>query len=233
MRFFVPPAGIRDKTAIILDRDVLHQLTRVLRSRPGDHVVLLDNSGREFTVELTSISPKAIEGSVIDVKTNANEPTSIVTLYQALPKKLSLFELVLQKCTEIGVSRFVPIITERTEREHLGKIDRLHTIIREAAEQSERGRLPTLSEPMQFKTAIEHDNSELRLISHSRLQKNQSVNLPHPMPKTVSIYIGPEGGFTEDEITFSISKNLTPLSLGPRILRTETAAIVAAGKILI
>jgi 16S rRNA (uracil1498-N3)-methyltransferase len=138
---------------------------------------------------------------------------------------------VLQKGTEIGVSRFVPLITERTERIHVPKPDRPEKILKEAAEQCERGKIPELGETQKFPGAFANARGLQKILLHGRGQ--------HPLlskiiakQSPIDIFVGPEGGFTENELTQAKKHGCTITSLGPRVLRTETAGIVAIACIL-
>ncbi|MBI4995030.1 16S rRNA (uracil(1498)-N(3))-methyltransferase [Candidatus Peregrinibacteria bacterium] len=233
-RFFLNPENFTENTVTLTDINILHQILRVLRMHTGDQCVFLDNSGLEFLSKITELNEKKAVAKILEKRKNACEPEIFVILFQAMPKKPELFELVLQKGTEIGVSAFVPLITERTEREQLSKRDRLEKIIREAAEQSERGKTPSLSEPIIFEKAVMEIFDGISIILHSRGNwPNLSSKLAKiKTAKKCRIFIGPEGGFSEKEIKFAEQKGFFICSLGSRILRTETAAIVAGGLVL-
>ena len=231
-RFFLPADWISQSTAVITGK-IIHQLRDVLRLGIGDHITILDNSGWQYEVELMEVGAGKIEGAVISKNLAAGEPRTSITLYQALLKG-SNFEVVLQKCTEIGVTDFVPMLCERcvAGEPTSNRISRWKTIILEAAEQSRRGRLPGLHDVIQFNDArrlasgivlLPWEGERLRdigdvLKSHSKAEK----------PQKVSILIGPEGGFSSQEVEFALNCGTVPVSLGPRILRAETAGLVAA-----
>lgn len=203
--------------------------------RNGDKFIALNNSGFEYLCVLEELNGDNAHARITEKRINNAESEISVTLYQALPKKMELFELVLQKGTELGVSEFVPLITEHTERREITKRDRLEKILREAAEQSERGRIPSLSEPIDFEKAVEENFDGISIVLHSR-GNWPSLTSRLPEIKTVKkcrIFIGPEGGFSETEIKFAEQKGFYVCSLCPRILRTETAGIVAVSLVLI
>lgn len=229
-RFFLKPECIQERKIVITDTATLHQMQRVLRMKQGDQFIALDNSGNEFLCEIEKITDGEIEAAILKKQQNISEPTPSITLYQALPKKMGLFEWVLQKGTEIGVSAFVPLITSHTERRVLSKPDRLKKILCEAAEQSERGKIPELLEPMDFEKAIARNQSEKKILFHCRgefpvLSEKIAELKTHTL---IGIFIGPEGGFSTAEIEKAQSNGISIYSLGPRILRTETAGIIAA-----
>lgn len=230
-RFFLPEDSFAPG-AVVITGELVHQLRHVLRQKAGDHIIALDNSGWEYEVELRKIDSSHAEGEVINKALAAGEPETRVTLYQAL-LKASNFGVVLQKCTEVGVSGFVPIITERcvARAPESKRLRRWHDIIREAAEQSRRGKLPLLHNVMKFEEACKSIRG-LPLLPWEG-EKVRGIREVLKNPKTrnapeVSILIGPEGGFSSSEVELARSCGIVPVSLGRRILRAETAGLVAA-----
>lgn len=230
-RFFVPPESIQADRVILQDA-VLHQLRHVLRMKPGESFIVLDNQGWQYTVVLHDETMAVITHR----QPAANEPAVRITLYQALLKKDN-FEWVLQKCTEIGVATFVPVESSRTipraSDVNNHKIQRWQRIITEAAEQSRRGVLPALRTAQTFEQALEHIPAYDRALipwENETARTIEEALRPEPFeqPRTVALFIGPEGGFSTDEITLASSRGAVPVSLGPRILRAETASIAAA-----
>ena len=232
-RFFVNPKNVSETALFIDDEYSVHQIKRVLRMNIGDKIIGLDGSGREFLCEIKGFSDNIVETKIIENKMNANEPGLFVRLFQAMPKKRELFELVLQKGTEIGVSVFVPLITKHTEREDISNFPRLEKILCEAAEQCERGIIPKIQDAIKFEKYEKSD--AIAILLHSRGDYPPLSTFVAEAQKIgkCDIFIGPEGGFSEDEVTFASSNGIKIASLGKRILRTETAAIVAAAKLLI
>lgn len=234
-RFFVPPSWL-EKEQVIITGPLVHRLRNVLRLRAGDHVILLDNSGWEHEMEITSVSTQRIEGQVVRKGLATGEPRTKITLYQAL-LKLKKFEWVLQKGTELGLVGFVPMISERCVIGSLDDISRTKTerwwrILMEAAEQSRRGRLPTLRPAMVFPAACEDAaRGGLTLVpwEEERQQSLSSIlRAAEELPFSINLFIGPEGGFTPQEVAQAQRYGAIPISLGPRILRAETAGLVAA-----
>lgn len=210
-------------------------MKNVLRVSSGEKFIALDNTGIEFLCVVTEFIGRVIRAKILKKSENRNEPARSVVLFQSMPKKMELFEWVLQKGTEIGVTAFVPIATSRTERRQISNEDRLKRILREAAEQSERGRIPALRNPSEFERALSDDASETKILLHGRgenpLLSEEIQKLKQA--KTCSVFIGPEGGFSDEEVKLAWQSGVHILSLGPRILRTETAGIVAAGFLLL
>ncbi len=237
-RFFVSPSSISGESVTLSDAQA-YQVARVLRLKTGDRVIVLDGSGYEFEVEMEAVSSQRAQGKVTRKALSQSEPKTSVTLYQGLLKG-SKFEYALQKCTEVGVTSFVPLVCRRcvadTDRLSEAKLARWRDIIREASEQSRRGKLPSLGSPVTLEQACTTAKG-LRLLPweaeattglRSVLRQGQAGKLP----AKVSLFIGPEGGFDETEVEYARSRGVTPVTLGPRTLRAETAAVVAASLVL-
>jgi 16S rRNA (uracil1498-N3)-methyltransferase len=179
------------------------------------------------------VNGSKVEGVVISKYIAAGEPRTRITLYQALLKG-SNFEVVLQKCTEIGVTDFVPLVCERcvAGEPNSKRLSRWRSIILEAAEQSRRGKLPVVHNVSRFNEACQSgsgtsllpwEGEKVRGIGDVLRSRSKTENTPE-----VSIYVGPEGGFSPREVEFARSCGIVPVSLGRRILRAETAGLVAA-----
>jgi 16S rRNA (uracil1498-N3)-methyltransferase len=238
-RFFISEKNISDKQVIITDSRV-HQIRDVLRMKTGDDIIVLDNTGFEYQVSLTEICPDEVIGEIIQKKQSESEPTTQITLFQSLLAR-DKFEWVLQKCTEVGVRSFVPIITERSIVRKPDKIteqkrDRFESIITEAAEQSARGIIPSLKSPVKISQAVsELDDFDICFVGST---EKGCTSLKHILqkaniaPVNIALFIGPEGGFSEKEYEILDGRGVITFSLGERILRTETAAIIASAIIL-
>jgi 16S rRNA (uracil1498-N3)-methyltransferase len=243
-RFFVPPEVITTGT-VSLEGPLAHQIANVLRLRPGDRICLLDNSGWEVEVELGPFPRKGVAGKVVRRSLATSEPRTKITVYQAL-LKADKFEFVLQKCTELGAVGFVPLITSRTVLGAVGEADsprrqRWQRIIVEAAEQSGRGRLPLLHPAELLQSACEGASGlslipwegervfGLRAVLREHFAAGEKG---HARPFSVNLFIGPEGGFAEAEVQLARRHGAIPVSLGPRVLRAETAAVVATAAVL-
>jgi 16S rRNA (uracil1498-N3)-methyltransferase len=234
-RFFIQ-SKLSEDTEIILKDDYAHQIVRVLRMSPGKKIILLDNTGWEYDVYLSEISQNVVKGIIQEKRWVDREPRIRLVLYQSLLKNEN-FEWVLQKCTEIGVSSFVPILCERTIRKDFnGKPERWLRIIQEAAEQSGRGRLPTMHPSLKFEDALAGVNKYQLAIIPWEQAKGPGLSsviggLVSRNP-TLAIFIGPEGGFSESEIEMAINRKMVVITLGKRILRSETAAMVTSALLL-
>ncbi len=201
-----------------------HHLLKVLRARPGETIEVVDGAGRLFAAELT----EGREARVTQEHT-APEDAGGVTLYQAVPKGRHM-DLVVEKATELGVGAIVPLATEhgvvRLDRGD-GKVERWRRVAVAAARQSQRLRVPEVREVVPFARAVE-EAGEAGVLLHN------GPNLPPlegEIPDvTVSIFVGPEGGFSEGELALAVEKGLKLASLGPFRLRSETAGMVAVAR---
>lgn len=235
-RFFVESQAIQADNVVFNDQQA-RQIWRVLRMKPGDQCIVLDNLGGEMTVELAICEEGACTGRILERK-RASEPAIRLLMILALTQR-EKFEWMLQKCTEVGAGAFLPVVTSRTlvqsPADAMGKYERWGTILREAAEQCGRGRIPELLPVMELDDAVRYAGKEYktRLLpwegerrSHIKeyLRGNSSAN-------TV-VLIGPEGGFSEEEVAFAVKAGFTPVTLGERILRMETAAVVAGALVM-
>ncbi len=209
----------------ITDPEFVHQIRDVLRLKIGEGLILCDGKGAEAEVRVVVFSSRGVETELIRLLTNLAEPTARVVLYCAVLKREN-FDLVVQKTTEIGVQEIVPLITHRTVKLQL-KRERLEKIMREAAEKSGRGTVPTLHEPIKFEDAFLH-------ASHNRANYFFDVMGVAWSPKkvlkqtgTVGLFIGPEGGWSPEEHEQAKGQKFDIANLGHLTLRAETAAIIA------
>lgn len=234
-RFFVAPEQLTGRH-VHFDADQAHQMRRVLRLRPGDRVLVLDGRQWQYDVTLAEVSNARAVGRLGERAAAAGEPATRLTLYQSLLRR-EKFEWVLQKGTELGVAAFVPVITRRSlvrdaEDVTPEKLSRWRRIIKEAAEQAERGRLPDLSPPVPFAAALAAVAGRPALMAW---EDEKDVNLGQALPKgtaEVDLLIGPEGGYEPEEIAAARRAGVVPFTMGRRVLRTETAAVVGVALLL-
>jgi 16S rRNA (uracil1498-N3)-methyltransferase len=234
-RFFIPPDWLTP-SRVTLSGDIARQIKTVLRLKPGAEIVVLDNSGLEWQVKLTRLDRAVVEGDIVGQQPARGEPRLSLTLYQGTLKGQK-FEWVLQKGTELGVSRFAPVICWRSvvaEAAALAKKrERWQQIIREAAEQSRRGRLPHLEPALSLAEAVQQAGSALILMPW---EEATGPSLKEILTKTkasaIAVFIGPEGGFTADEAALVRQAGGQVVKLGPRILRAETAGLAVCAAIL-
>lgn len=234
-RFFVD-ADVLGGEQVVIGGDLAHRLARVLRYRAGDQVVLTSGEAREYVVRLDAISPKSVQGTVVSERAAPEEPSVEVVLYQSLVRP-NRFDFALEKGTEIGVARFVPVICERTqvqEEPGAGRAERWRRVIVEAAEQCGRGRLPEVGPTLTFTEAL-RDAPGTRIVPWEG-ERAMGLgaylrSLPED-PAAVSIFIGPEGGYTDEEVALVRESGAALVTLGRRVLRSETAATVTCGIVL-
>ena len=214
---------------------ISHQLGTVLRLKKGIVITLLDGSGAAYPTRIEALDAKKATGRVLGREPVRGEPGIKLRLFQCALKR-DRFEWVLQKGTELGVSQFVPVISSRTVVRPAGRLrpkyERWQGIIREAAEQSRRGRLPVLCDPLQWDEALEQGTG-LRLLAWEDADESRSGwRSAAKQADEVSLLVGPEGGISKEEADAATEQGWAPLSLGPRVLRAETAAVAAATVIL-
>jgi len=236
-RFFVPASGF-EGDLVRLSREQAHQVHQVLRLKPGDSIIILDDQGAEYDLMLMTVTPKEAVGRVTSKREAAGEPRVQLTLFQSLLIR-EKFEWVLQKATEVGVAQIVPVLTARslvrTKQIEENKLDRWRRIVVEAAEQSHRGRTPRI-EPIipfgdVFSQFVGFDRFLIAVPSQTVALHEALRGIERPDP-SIALMIGPEGGFTDEEVATARAKGALAVGLGPRILRTETAAVVASALIL-
>jgi len=244
-RFFLPTKIEDPQNIIVSDKAIIKKITSVLRLKVGDSLFLFDNTGEEYEVVINEFKDKRIFCHLIRRVEIERELPIEINLYQSLLKK-DKFEWLCQKVTEIGIKRIVPIVSEFCVVNELNsnKINRYKKIIAEATIQS-GGKIPPVLNPViKFVEAVKALNPrDLNLICHEPRTRTSSVlgeqekanNLMEILRthgnKVINIFIGPEGGFSPFEIDLAQQNSLIPVSLGKRILRAETAGIVALGTI--
>lgn len=233
-RFFVPADAIREGM-VEFDGGVAHQLRQVLHLAAGDTVVVCDGQGHVWQAELVELGRQRARARLVAEQVSHSEPATHVTLYQGT-LKADKFEWVLQKGTELGVYRFVPLVTQRSivrDRAALAaKIPRWQAIVREAAEQAGRASVPAVMAAQDLPEALRTtaEPADLRLICWENETNRRLRDVVEPMAdhaNAIDLFIGPEGGFAADEIASARAGGLQVIGLGPRILRAETAGLAA------
>lgn len=229
---FIGDFDFSKKDVEIVDLKIIKQIKDVLRLKKDDKIILSDGRGNSAEVTLGSVSASKITGRIerVDKKSKTKRK---VSLYLAILKKEN-FELAVQKAVEAGVSEIIPVITERTIKTGLN-IERLKKIILEASEQSGRSFVPTLSPILKFKDAIIDGNKfEPACAGREKIIFHLVPDLytPNKVAEGASIFIGPEGGFTPQEIKIALEFGYTISSLGSLTLRAETAAIIATYRVV-
>jgi len=232
-RFYVEQDLIRDNYISIIGSDVNH-IKNVLRLRQGDEIVICNGQGKDYYCIINEVSDNEVVAAIDAVKDTAAELKSRIALFQGLPKK-DKFELIIQKAVELGAAEIVPVMTGRVvvkledKKKEEKKLQRWQAIAMEAAKQSGRGIIPAVRSVHSFFDAIKAlSRMELALIPY---EKATDISITRELLgkiadySRIGVFIGPEGGFEEEEIKLAMEHNIKPITLGRRILRTETAGL--------
>ena len=241
-RVFLPESDVAGASVTVRGDDA-HHLTTVLRLGPGDRFEAVTPDCKAHEVVISSATRREVRGEIVASREVEPEAGLFLTLYQAIPRGRR-FPFILQKCTELGVARFVPMTTSRTvvevdEGDAEQRVERWTRITREACRQCGRVSPPQVLAPLAWKDALEHwrQSGAPGLLFHERLAEAcvpggvsglREALSRHSGADALAIFIGPEGGFADDEAEEGVAAGLVATPLGARILRAETAAIVAA-----
>lgn len=237
IRFFVRPEQIQGGR-VILDADDAHHLRVVLQATPGDAIAILDGSGREWTACLETVGKNQASASLGPSSEPRTEPWTQITIAQALPKMAEKMEQVLQRGTEIGAAHVRAFASARslghlTGERQAKRLARWHAIVKTAAEQSHRTVLPTVQADETFADLLAATSQyDLTLLAHPTDTAKPLREAIAAGPRTILVLVGPESGFSEREIADAAAAGVQIVTLGPRILRTETAAMVMTAQIL-
>ncbi len=219
-RFFVA----QDQIPVISGSDV-HHIKDVLRMKVGEQLELLDGTGTVYSAKISEIKKDKIHCEILSSRSEATEPNLKVTLVQCLPKAKKM-DLIVQKCTELGVHKIIPVLSERSIFK-AEKQERWKKIAKEASKQSGRSSIPEIVPLTNFEDVLKiKEQFDLALIPWELERENtlKKILTTH-RPNHLLILIGPEGGFSRSEIELAKSAGFIPVSLGPTILRTETAGM--------
>ena len=227
-RFYIDQK-IQGNKLRIEDLELLNQWGKVFRLKAGDKAIIFDGSGFEYEAEFELLTKKEAVLKVGESKAIIDSKISL-HIFQSIIKKDN-FELIVQKCTEIGTSAFHPIISERSEKKDLN-IERLQKIAKEASEQSGKGKLPEIIEPMNLEGATGNFDGEMFALDFDGDKIDSSFSKVNENIK-IGVLVGPEGGWTDKERELFKQKGIKSISLGEPVLRAETAAIAIAVKILL
>ena len=231
-RFFIDPSQVREDRIVIQGNDVNH-IRNVLRMRPGDELSLSDGQGTDYFCRILSMEREAVCLSIENSWKSYVELPVKLYLFQGLPKGDKM-ELIIQKAVELGVYEIIPVRTNRVivkldEKKEVKKIARWQQIAEGGAKQSGRGLIPTVKPVMDFSEALAYAKSlEGVLIPYEKaegIEKTREIIAGLKGQKSVGIFIGPEGGFDETEVKMAMEAGALPVTLGKRILRTETAGL--------
>lgn len=232
-QFFVEPGQIQDKQIIIMGNDVNH-IRNVLRMKPGEEISVSNGvDGREYRCGIESITEEEVICTLRFIKEEGVELPSRIYLFQGLPKADKM-ELIVQKAVELGVHEVIPVAAKRCvvrldEKKAAAKVSRWQGIAEAAAKQSRRGIIPNIHPVMSMRDAVEYTGAmDIRLIPYelaSDMQHTREVIEAVKPGMDVAVFIGPEGGFEQSEVEMAAAAGIEAVTLGRRILRTETAGL--------
>ncbi|MCB7318624.1 16S rRNA (uracil(1498)-N(3))-methyltransferase [Lacrimispora sp. 210928-DFI.3.58] len=239
--FFVRPSQVEGSLVQITGPDVNH-MKHVLRMKPGEQVLISDGEGHDYTCLVKSLENDLVEAEITAVNEEERELSSGIWLFQGLPKSDKM-ELIIQKAVELGAAAVVPVATKNAvvkldKKKEEAKRRRWQAIAESAAKQSKRSRMPEVMELMSLTEAfayIKERDFEVRLIPYENAEGMEGAGraLERIGPgQDIAVFIGPEGGFDEKEIETALEYGVSPISLGKRILRTETAGLALLSVIM-
>ncbi len=225
--FFYIKNIITDHKNIVLDEDTSKHVVSVLRMKAGEELHLTDGKGYLLTAEIINDNKKYCETIITNIQfTDAH--TRKISIAVSLIKNATRFEWFLEKATEIGVTEIIPLICERTERQHF-RPDRMKNVLVSAMLQSRQTWLPLMREPVAFEKVVEQSDQQQKLIAHCLDTNRKDLQaIVGKNSSSLVILIGPEGDFSRKEIDFALANQFDPVAIGDTRLRTETAAVVAA-----
>lgn len=237
-KYFTEPENIKDGFIEIFSDEAKHILN-VMRMEIGDTLTICDGQSNDYLCRICETGKNCLKAKIEETTKSESESKTKITLYQGLPKSDKM-ELIIQKCVEIGVCRIVPVITERAVvkiekgAKEDKKTERWQKIAESAAKQSGRGIIPAVERPMKFKDAIEEavKNGEAIIPYENEKDRGLKEFVKNSKAENIGIFIGPEGGFDTKEIEFAVENGVMSVTLGKRILRTETAGIVTSAIVL-
>lgn len=232
-RFYVSADQLAEKEVFISGGDVNH-IKNVLRLEVGDWIVACDGNGTDYVSRIQSICSDEVVASIEKVQPTGTELPVRITLFQGMPKKDKL-ELIIQKAVELGACEIVPVMTKRTvvklseEKKINKRLERWQSIAYAAAKQCDRGIIPTVHKPVSYEEALAMaDQLDYNVIPYelqTGMEEARKIVDQACKQRSLGIFVGPEGGFEPEEVERAMTRNIHPMTLGKRILRTETAGM--------
>lgn len=228
-KFFISSSDISGNDIFIKGDDYKH-ISKVLRLKEKDIINITDDLGFDYTAEIATFEKEKLILNILDKSKNNTESDLKITLFQGLPKSGKLESIITQN-VELGIYEIVPLITKycvpKVKDNFENKTQRWNKISLTASKQSMRGIIPKVLPPMDIKTAIEYSkNFSFSIVPYEKEEKRTLKTLNLNQSDHIGVFIGSEGGFSQEEIELFIKNNILPFTLGKRILRTETAGIV-------
>lgn len=239
-RFFVDdPGAFSDRSVVITGEDVNH-VKNVLRLKENDELIVSDGRGRDYHCRISGITNEEVVADICDICDNFSELSTEITLFQGFPKGDKM-ELIIQKTVELGVTRIVPVMTKRTvvkldDKKAKKKTERYNMIAESAAKQSGRGMIPEVTMPVSFAEAVSMaEKLDMNIIPYEEaegVEYSRNIIKNIKGKKSLGIFIGPEGGFAREEVEKALDAGASAITLGHRILRTETAGMAVVSIIM-
>ncbi len=225
-RFFLKESIGTNSSVIVSDYSFINQLKNVFRLVKGDQIIIFDNSGYDFTATIDGYEKDSVSLAIIENHKNMILPTRETYLFVSIVKKDN-FEWIAEKATELGVSHIIPIVSERSEKKDIN-IERINKIIIEAAEQSGRGTIPVLCQVTDLTNAI-IKYAHIKSVAWDPFATKFSSK---DVDSSLGAYIGPEGGWSHQELNLFKQHGIEIRSLGPQVLRSETAVIAVISRLV-
>ncbi|MCT4598780.1 MAG: 16S rRNA (uracil(1498)-N(3))-methyltransferase [Vallitalea sp.] len=230
-RFFVDPSQITEDNIVIIGDDVKH-IKNVLRMNKEDEIIICDGHGSDYYCIINTINSHSINTSILSKTNSDTELKTKIYLFQGLPKQGKM-ELIVQKAVELGVYEIIPVITERSivkinKQNGEKKLARWNKVAESAAKQSKRGIIPKVNEIMNYEDALKYASKiDSTIIPYENARNmNETKGFINELDcKEIGVFIGPEGGFSIEEIKMANENGTKSITLGKRILRTETASL--------
>jgi len=231
--FYCPPENV-SRAILQIDGEEFAHLVHVMRKKEGDEIRVVDGRGNAYDVRLEAVKKKTAAGVILHSYTNHHEAAVDVTIAAGILKNPSKFDFLVEKVTEIGVKKIVPLCTERTIPSHI-KVSRLRKIALAAMKQAGRSFLPEVAELTSLDEAVDkYRFHELKIIAHEKADDPFGAYAGAvASARSVIVLIGPEGGFTDSEVAKCAAAGFLPVNYGERRFRTETAAVVAAASVIL
>ncbi len=231
--YYIPPDHFAGDE-VVLPSDEARHAVQVLRHKVEDEIIGVDGAGGWYRIELTNIHKKNVIGRVVERRQNVGEPSFELTVALAMLKNVKRFEVFIEKACELGVTRIIPLQTARTEKTRF-RADRMINILIAAMKQSGRSRIVQLEELTRFKDVLRAEAGSVKLICHEKAPAENSLLKAAGAQdqESLLVMLGPEGGFSDEEVEEAVKNEFSLVSLGPRRLRAETAAITACAGIML
>ncbi len=232
--YYTPKIYISASSLVMVDDEARH-LARSIRKKAGEKIFVTDGEGNLYSCSIDKLAKDRIECNILGRRFRANEPEIEVTLYMSLLKNPDRFEFAIEKSVELGVMAIQPIVTGHVINKERKKTERWQSIALAAMKQSQRCILPEVKSPVAFEEALTNCGNSIKLVAHEK-ENDFGLRIGDcgiEKSNAVALFIGPEGGFSDGEVTLALDNGFKLITLGKRKFRSETAAMAALSKILL